>query len=80
MMRLHGSSDNVKPAFVPKSGCRCLQTSPAVQPTRKAAVPASISPDPGVGTGNQAAPSSDAGIGRIVPGLDYGDDFGGRRT
>ena len=60
-----------------KSGLPVPENLTAVQPTQQAAVPASISPDPGVGTGNQTAPGADAGIGRVVPGLEYESGFGG---
>ena len=46
-----------------KSGLPVPTNLTAVQPTQQAAVPASISLDPGVGTGNQTSPGSDAGIG-----------------
>ena len=62
-----------------KSGLPVPTNLTSVQPTQQAAVPASISLDPGVGTGNQTSPGSDAGVGRMVPGMDYGEvwDDGG---
>ena len=60
-----------------KSGLPVPENLTAVQPTQQAAVPASISLDPGVGTGNQTSPGSDAGVGRIVPGLEYESGIGG---
>ena len=51
----------MKPAFGPKVVFPVPSNLTAVQPTQQAAVPASISLDPGVGTGNQTSPGADAG-------------------